>query len=168
MVPQLAMADVKLTEDYTVPKGAPTFTFHFHKSHFHTFHFHISHFDAMPGSIVIPSLWSACHEGFPNPESFDPERMMCVQTINHHHTPSHHTSFTSPHIITHHHITTHHTHRTSSHITLMAGRPERQEDVVYRNNFLTFGVGPHMCVGREYAINQLTAFLSILATKAGQ
>ena len=48
----------------------------------------------------------------------------------------------------------------------MDDRPERQEDVVYRNNFLTFGVGPHMCVGREYAINQLTAFLSILSTKA--
>ncbi len=45
-------------------------------------------------------------------------------------------------------------------------RPERQEDIKYRANFLTFGVGPHMCVGREYAINHLVAFLSILATKA--
>jgi cytochrome P450 family 710 subfamily A protein len=43
-------------------------------------------------------------------------------------------------------------------------RPDRAEDSKYRQNFLTFGVGPHMCVGREYAINHLIAFLSILST----
>lgn len=35
----------------------------------------------------------------------------------------------------------------------------------YRTYFLTFGVGPHSCVGKEYAINHLIAFLSILVTK---
>ncbi len=34
----------------------------------------------------------------------------------------------------------------------------------YSKNFLTFGVGPHMCVGREYAINHLVAFLSLYST----
>jgi cytochrome P450 len=47
-VPQIAMQDVKLTDDYTVPKG----------------------------SIVVPSLYAACMQGFPNAETFDPERMM--------------------------------------------------------------------------------------------
>lgn len=41
--------------------------------------------------------------------------------------------------------------------------PERQEDQKFPKNFLTFGYGPHYCVGKEYAINQLTAFLAILA-----
>lgn len=90
-VPQMAMADVPLTDDYTVPKG----------------------------TLVVPSLWAACHQGFPNPEKFDPERMM----------------------------------------------PERKEDVTYRENFLTFGVGPHSCVGKEYAINHLIAFVSIMSMK---
>ena len=40
--------------------------------------------------------------------------------------------------------------------------PERKEDIVHAKNFLTFGHGPHYCVGKEYAINQLTAFLAIL------
>ena len=48
---------------------------------------------------------------------------------------------------------------------LMRGRPERQEDIKFRTNFLTFGVGPHMCVGREYAINHLISFLSVLSTQ---
>ena len=42
--------------------------------------------------------------------------------------------------------------------------PERQEDIKYRENYLVFGTGPHMCVGREYAMNHLVAFLSILST----
>ena len=45
-------------------------------------------------------------------------------------------------------------------------RLDRAEDSKYRQNFLTFGVGPHMCVGREYAINHFIAFLSVLSTSA--
>ena len=41
---------------------------------------------------------------------------------------------------------------------------ERQEHVHFADNFLTFGTGPHMCVGREYATNHLMAFLAILST----
>lgn len=41
------MKDIQLTPDYVVPKG----------------------------TLVIPSIWSACIEGFPNGEKFDPERM---------------------------------------------------------------------------------------------
>lgn len=44
--------------------------------------------------------------------------------------------------------------------------PERKEDIVHAKNFLTFGWGPHYCVGKEYAINQLTAFLAIVSTAA--
>ncbi|GJD10177.1 Cytochrome P450 [Galdieria sulphuraria] len=43
--------------------------------------------------------------------------------------------------------------------------PERQEDIKYRQNFLTFGIGPHVCVGREYAINNLIAFLALISTE---
>eukprot|EP00878_Enallax_costatus_P046918 GHUV01057238.1.p1 GENE.GHUV01057238.1~~GHUV01057238.1.p1 ORF type:complete len:364 (+),score=84.22 GHUV01057238.1:301-1392(+) len=42
--------------------------------------------------------------------------------------------------------------------------PERKEDVTYASNYLVFGHGPHYCVGKEYAINHLIAFLAILAT----
>ncbi len=34
-------------------------------------------------------------------------------------------------------------------------------------HFLTFGFGPHGCVGREYAINHLVAFLALVSTSAG-
>ncbi|KAL4859752.1 Cytochrome P450 710A2 [Chlorella vulgaris] len=41
--------------------------------------------------------------------------------------------------------------------------PERKEDIIHAKNFLTFGYGPHYCVGKEYAINQLVLFLAITA-----
>ena len=44
---------------------------------------------------------------------------------------------------------------------------ERKEDVSCSKHFLTFGLGPHGCVGREYATNHLVAFLAILSTSAG-
>ena len=40
----------------------------------------------------------------------------------------------------------------------------RAEDVKFKNNFLPFGCGPHYCVGREYAMNHLTAFVALMAT----
>lgn len=40
----------------------------------------------------------------------------------------------------------------------------RKEDVTYAGNYLVFGHGPHYCVGKEYAINHLIAFLAILST----
>ncbi|KAG5498858.1 hypothetical protein JKF63_03147 [Porcisia hertigi] len=41
--------------------------------------------------------------------------------------------------------------------------PERQEDRKFAKQFLTFGVGPHRCVGYNYAINHLTVFLALFA-----
>lgn len=46
----------------------------------------------------------------------------------------------------------------------MSRSPERKEDVTYAGNFLVFGHGPHYCVGKEYAINHLMAFLAITST----
>ena len=43
----------------------------------------------------------------------------------------------------------------------------RKEDLVHSKHFLTFGFGPHGCVGREYATNHLVAFLAIISTAAG-
>lgn len=41
---------------------------------------------------------------------------------------------------------------------------ERQEDKVYQRNFLTFGAGPHQCVGQRYAIHHLKLFVVMFAT----
>jgi len=41
----------------------------------------------------------------------------------------------------------------------------RQEHIKYSKNFLVFGLGPHLCIGKEYAMNHLTAFVAILAAE---
>jgi cytochrome P450 family 710 subfamily A protein len=41
--------------------------------------------------------------------------------------------------------------------------PERKEDSKYRESFLTFGHGQHLCVGQNYAVNHLVCFLAHLA-----
>ncbi|GFR45001.1 hypothetical protein Agub_g6311 [Astrephomene gubernaculifera] len=90
MVPQRAQVPFKLTETYTAPKG----------------------------SLIIPSVISACKQGYSEPDRFDPDRF----------------------------------------------GPERQEDIKFASNYLVFGHGPHYCVGKEYANNHLTVFLSLLST----
>ncbi|KAK4529913.1 hypothetical protein CCYA_CCYA02G0778 [Cyanidiococcus yangmingshanensis] len=90
MVPQIASRRIALPDGYVIPEGA----------------------------LVVPSLWSACMQGFSSPELFDPDRML----------------------------------------------PPRQEDQTCRKHFMTFGCGPHMCVGRNYAINHLMCYLAVLAT----
>jgi cytochrome P450 len=40
----------------------------------------------------------------------------------------------------------------------------RDEGAKFQANFLPFGVGAHYCVGREYAMNHLMAFIAIFAT----
>ena len=42
--------------------------------------------------------------------------------------------------------------------------PERREDVKNKSSYLVFGAGPHMCAGREYAMQQMIVFLSLLST----
>ena len=41
---------------------------------------------------------------------------------------------------------------------------ERQEDRVYKKNYLAFGAGAHQCVGQRYAINHLVLFIAMFAT----
>lgn len=43
---------------------------------------------------------------------------------------------------------------------------ERQEDLKFVDNYLTFGCGPHRCIGRDYALNQLIIFLAIVSMQA--
>jgi len=40
---------------------------------------------------------------------------------------------------------------------------DRAEDVRFAKRFLTFGHGPHYCMGREYAMNHLVCFVALLA-----
>lgn len=89
LVPHIALKDFQLTDDVAVPEG----------------------------SLVVPSVWGACHQGYTNPAHFDPDRFS----------------------------------------------PERGEDRKYGKNFLTFGSGPHYCLGKQYAINHLMTFLSIMS-----
>jgi cytochrome P450 family 710 subfamily A protein len=42
--------------------------------------------------------------------------------------------------------------------------PHRKEDIVHARNYLVFGAGPHYCVGKEYAINQLVCYLALMST----
>ncbi|CAK9146688.1 unnamed protein product [Ilex paraguariensis] len=41
---------------------------------------------------------------------------------------------------------------------------ERQEDRVYKKNFLAFGAGAHQCVGQRYAINHLVLFIALFTS----
>ena len=41
---------------------------------------------------------------------------------------------------------------------------ERQEDQIYKRNFLAFGAGAHQCVGQRYALNHLVLFIALFAT----
>ena len=70
------------------------------------------------GTYFFSSIFSACREGYADPEKFDPDRF----------------------------------------------GPERQEHVKYCTNDLVFGAGPHRCAGREYAVNHMITFLSVLST----
>jgi len=72
------------------------------------------------GTLLIPSIWASCMEGFPNPHRFEPDRM----------------------------------------------GPGREEDRKFQKQFIPFGVGPHRCVGYNYAIHQLQMFLITMATSA--
>nr|DAD46215.1 TPA_asm: hypothetical protein HUJ06_004445 [Nelumbo nucifera] len=38
---------------------------------------------------------------------------------------------------------------------------ERQEDRMYKKNFLAFGAGAHQCVGQRYALNHLVLFIAM-------
>lgn len=42
--------------------------------------------------------------------------------------------------------------------------PERQKDIKHCANYLVFGTGPHRCAGRDYAMNHMVVFLSVLST----
>ncbi|XP_059623116.1 cytochrome P450 710A1-like [Cornus florida] len=40
----------------------------------------------------------------------------------------------------------------------------RQEDRVYKKNFLAFGAGAHQCVGQRYALNHLVLFIAVFTS----
>ncbi|XP_050235107.1 cytochrome P450 710A1-like [Mercurialis annua] len=40
---------------------------------------------------------------------------------------------------------------------------ERQEDQVFKRNFLVFGTGTHQCVGQRYALNHLVLFIAMFS-----
>lgn len=42
---------------------------------------------------------------------------------------------------------------------------DNREDVTYAKNYLVFGAGPHSCIGREYAINQLKVFVALSSSQ---
>jgi len=42
---------------------------------------------------------------------------------------------------------------------------ERSEHIKYSKNWLVFGAGPHLCLGKEYAMNHLITFTAILAAQ---
>ncbi|XP_062096795.1 cytochrome P450 710A1-like [Humulus lupulus] len=90
LVPHIATVDFPLTESYTIPKG----------------------------TIVFPSTYESCFQGFTNADRFDPDRFS----------------------------------------------EERQEDRVYKRNYLAFGAGPHQCVGQRYAMNHLVLFIAMFCT----
>ncbi|XP_022926155.1 cytochrome P450 710A11-like [Cucurbita moschata] len=41
---------------------------------------------------------------------------------------------------------------------------ERQEDRIFKRNFLAFGAGSHQCVGQRYALNQLVLFIAMFCS----
>ncbi|XP_068634632.1 cytochrome P450 710A1-like [Aristolochia californica] len=41
---------------------------------------------------------------------------------------------------------------------------ERQEEELYKRNFLTFGAGGHQCVGQRYALNHLSLFIAMFTS----
>lgn len=41
----------------------------------------------------------------------------------------------------------------------------RNEQVKCEKQFLTFGCGPHMCMGQRYAMNHIMLFISLLTTE---
>ncbi|KAI3741504.1 hypothetical protein L1987_59178 [Smallanthus sonchifolius] len=41
---------------------------------------------------------------------------------------------------------------------------DRQEDRIYKRNYLAFGAGVHQCVGQRYAINQLVLFIAMFTS----
>ncbi|SNW62677.1 Cytochrome P450-like protein E-class [Orpheovirus IHUMI-LCC2] len=42
---------------------------------------------------------------------------------------------------------------------------ENLEHVKYASNYLVFGAGPHSCIGKEYAVNQLKIFVALLGSR---